>query len=76
MSLHEKWLKLAQEADNNKSSLYEDIPEVSMRLMVTAEGMKIETRSPSGSGDIVHHMYLTTKQAYYLRNYIERVFID
>jgi hypothetical protein len=39
-------------------------------------GMKIETRSPGGSGDVVHNLYLTDKQALAVHKFIQEFFID
>lgn len=73
MNLHDKFKQAQTELGILESGLSKDGP--NMHMSITTEGMRIETRSPSGSGDIVHHLYLTSRQAVWLHDYIASVFL-
>lgn len=76
MSLHDKFLEEKQKLAGIEHELCTYVAEASIGMFIHPDGMKIETRSPGGSGDVVHSIYLNKKQIHCLRDYIERVFYD
>lgn len=74
MSLHDEYLKLRVELHKVETELSDRTPDGMFRIEVIPDGIKLETRTPSGTNDIVHNLYLNREQALFLMAYIAKVF--
>lgn len=73
-TIHDKYIKLRNEFNELEKTLYISEKDISCRIH--PDGLQIETRTPSGTNDIVHSLYLTKEQALFVRDYVNEIFVD
>lgn len=74
MFTHDDYLKLRDELSKIEAELAEETADGRFRIELYPDGLKLEVRTPSGTNDIVHNLYLKKEHALFLMDYIAKVF--